>query len=71
MAGETMNAYFAKWRDGGEWLMVELFRFWNNNETINCDILLESFSHYYCGNWGIFVEGLEFNAIHSLEECKD
>ncbi|KAD4384977.1 hypothetical protein E3N88_25145 [Mikania micrantha] len=71
MAGETLNAYFAKWRDGGEWLMVELFRFWNNNETINCDILLESFSHYYCGNWGIFVEGLEFNAIHSLEECKD
>ncbi|KAD4384997.1 hypothetical protein E3N88_25165 [Mikania micrantha] len=71
MAGETLNAYFAKWRDGGEWLMVELFRFWNNNETIYCDILLESFSHYYCGNWGIFVEGLEFNAIHSLEECKD
>ncbi|KAL8244635.1 hypothetical protein R6Q59_010893 [Mikania micrantha] len=71
MAGEPLNAYFAKWRDGGERLMVELFRFWNNNETINCDILLESFSHYYCGNWGIFVEGLEFNAIHSLEECKD
>ncbi|KAD4384972.1 hypothetical protein E3N88_25140 [Mikania micrantha] len=71
MAGETLIAYFAKWRDGGEWLMVELFQFWNNNEAINCDILLESFSHYYCGNWGIFVEGLEFNAIHSLKECKE
>ncbi|KAJ0751715.1 putative protein kinase RLK-Pelle-CrRLK1L-1 family [Helianthus annuus] len=71
MAGETLNAYFAKWRPGGDWLMVELFRFWNTNETVDCDILLQSFSQYYCGNWGIFVEGLEFNAIASLEEHKE
>lgn len=66
MAGEICNAYFANWRTGGEGLMVELFRFWNTNETEHCDILLESFSRYYCGNWGIFVEGVEFNAIASV-----
>ncbi|KAI7741266.1 hypothetical protein M8C21_008701 [Ambrosia artemisiifolia] len=71
MAGETLHAYFAKWRPGGEWLMVELFQFLNTNETVNCDILLESFCHYYCGNWGIFVEGLEFNAMASVEEYKE
>ncbi|XP_076944086.1 F-box protein VBF-like isoform X2 [Bidens hawaiensis] len=71
MARETCNAYFAKWRTGGEWLMVELFQFWNTSETEHCDILLESFSCYYCGNWGIFVEGVEFNAIASVKEYKE
>nr|XP_043637287.1 uncharacterized protein LOC122608257 isoform X2 [Erigeron canadensis] len=66
-AGESLNAYFARWRAGSKWLRVELFRFWNSKETIDFDVLLESFSHYYCGNGGMFVEGIEFNAIHSLE----
>ncbi|KAK1435952.1 hypothetical protein QVD17_01725 [Tagetes erecta] len=71
MAGETLNAYFAKWTAEGDWLMVELFRFCNDNETTEFDILLESFSIYHCGNWGIFVEGLEFRATRGLEEYKE
>ncbi|XP_076889549.1 uncharacterized protein LOC143540346 [Bidens hawaiensis] len=71
MAGETCNAYFAKWRTGGEWLMVELFRFWNTSEIEHCDILLESFARYYCGDWGIFVEGVEFNAMASVLDFKE
>ncbi|KAK1435953.1 hypothetical protein QVD17_01726 [Tagetes erecta] len=67
MAGETSNAYFAKWTAGGEWLMAKLFQFCNDNETTDFDLLLESFSIYHnCGNWGVYVEGLEFSAIHSV-----
>lgn len=66
-AGETLNAYFAEWRAGSKWLAIELFRFWNNNETTNFDVLLESFSSYYCGNLGIFIEGIEFQAIPSVD----
>ncbi|KAJ9556384.1 hypothetical protein OSB04_010998 [Centaurea solstitialis] len=64
-AGETLNAYFAEWRSDSNWLAIELFRFWNNNETTDFDVLLESFSSYYCGNLGIFIEGIEFQAIHN------
>ncbi|KAJ9556468.1 hypothetical protein OSB04_011082 [Centaurea solstitialis] len=70
-AGETLNAYFAEWRPGGKWLTVELFRFWNNNETTEFDVLLESISRYYCGNWGIFVEGIEFQAIRNVDRIKN
>ncbi|XP_024985033.1 uncharacterized protein LOC112520750 [Cynara cardunculus var. scolymus] len=66
-AGETLNAYFAEWRAEGKWLTIELFRFWNNNETTYFDVVLESFSRYYCGNCGIFVEGIEFQAIRSVD----
>ncbi|KAJ9556486.1 hypothetical protein OSB04_011100 [Centaurea solstitialis] len=62
-AGETLNAYFAEWRAGSKWLKIELFRFWSNSETNDFDVSLESFSRYYCGNCGIFVEGIEFQAI--------
>ncbi|KAI3792905.1 hypothetical protein L2E82_06798 [Cichorium intybus] len=67
-SGETLKAYFAEWRVGSNWLTIELFRFWNNKETIEIDILLESFSRYYCGSGGIFIEGIEFQAIHNSVE---
>ncbi|KAI3792906.1 hypothetical protein L2E82_06799 [Cichorium intybus] len=69
-SGEALNAYFAEWKAGGNWLTIELFRFWNNNETMEFDFLLESFSRYYCGSLGIFVEGIEFQAINNVD-CKD
>lgn len=64
--GESLNSYFAEWRAGSKWLTVELFRFWNNKETMDFNVLLESFSHYYCGNGGVFIEGIEFNTIRSV-----
>ncbi|KAI3691122.1 hypothetical protein L2E82_49340 [Cichorium intybus] len=75
-AGETLNAYFAEWKGGSEWLTVELFRFWSDKESIDFEVLLESFSTHYCGRRGIFVEGIEFQAIQSVdikqkEELKD
>ncbi|KAL4583915.1 hypothetical protein LXL04_008501 [Taraxacum kok-saghyz] len=64
--GETLNAYFAEWRAESNWLTVELFRFWNDKENIEFDVLLESFSRYYCGSAGIFIEGLMFQDIHCV-----
>ncbi|XP_052620548.1 uncharacterized protein LOC111882949 isoform X1 [Lactuca sativa] len=66
---ETLNAYFAEWKTGSNWLTIELFRFWNNDKesAIEFDVLLESFSRYYCGSGGIFVEGIEFQAIHHVD----
>ncbi|XP_071696996.1 uncharacterized protein [Rutidosis leptorrhynchoides] len=69
-SGETLNAYFAKWKAESDWLMIELFRFWNNKESIDFDVSLKSFSRYYCGSGGIFVEGLEFNPIAN-RDCKE
>ncbi|KAI3506193.1 hypothetical protein L1887_28549 [Cichorium endivia] len=75
-AGETLNAYFAEWKEGSEWLTVELFRFWSDKGSIDFEVLLESFCTHYCGRRGIFVEGIEFQAIQSVdieqnEELKD
>ncbi|KAL4592991.1 hypothetical protein LXL04_006002 [Taraxacum kok-saghyz] len=69
-SGETLNAYFATWKTGSNRLTIELFRFWNNKENIEFDVLLESFSRYYCGILGIFIEGIEFQAINNVN-CKD
>ena len=66
--GETLNAYFAEWRAGSEWLMVELFRFRNSEESTDSNLLLENFSRYHCGNLGVFVEGIEFIAIRSVSK---
>ncbi|KAL4557932.1 hypothetical protein LXL04_036127 [Taraxacum kok-saghyz] len=71
-SGETLNAYFAEYRAGSNWLTIELFRFWNDMETIEFDVLLESLSLYYCGNGGIFIEGIKFQAIYlHSENCKE
>ncbi|CAI9284289.1 unnamed protein product [Lactuca saligna] len=67
-AGETLNAYFAEWKEGGsQWLRVELFRFQSDHRSTDFEFLLESFSKYYCGIGGIFVEGIEFNAIPMVD----
>ncbi|KAI3506186.1 hypothetical protein L1887_28542 [Cichorium endivia] len=73
-AGETLNAYFAEWKEGGsQWMRVELLRFSSNRGSTDFEVLLESFSKYYCGTGGIFVEGIEFQAIRSanLEQKKE
>lgn len=68
-AGETLNAYFAEWKEGGsQWLRVELFRFQSNHRSTDFEFLLVSFSKYYCGIGGIFVEGIEFNAIPMVNQ---
>lgn len=66
-AGETLNAYFAEWKEGrSQWLRVELFRFQSNHGSTNFEVLLDEFSTYYCGPWSIFIEGIEFKAIPSV-----
>ncbi|KAL8246285.1 hypothetical protein R6Q59_007501 [Mikania micrantha] len=64
MGNETLHAYFATWRDD-EWMTIELYRFLNHKELdpIELEFLLESFSRFYCGNHGIYIEGVEFRAI--------
>ncbi|GJT03442.1 phloem protein 2-like protein [Tanacetum coccineum] len=61
--GETLNTYFAQWKTENKWLMVELFRFVNKDQNTDFEVLLESFSRYYCGSWAIFVEGIEFQPV--------
>ncbi|GKC01907.1 phloem protein 2-like protein [Tanacetum coccineum] len=51
------------WKTENKWLMVELFRFVNKDQTTDLEILLESFSRYYCGSCVIFVEGIEFRPV--------
>lgn len=73
MAGETLNAYFAEWKAESKWLTVELFRFLSKKGSTDFDVLLKGLSLYYCGSGGIFIEGIEFQAIRSvdLEENKE
>ncbi|XP_052620147.1 uncharacterized protein LOC111908021 isoform X1 [Lactuca sativa] len=66
-AGETLSAYFAEWEVGTEWLKVKLFQFSSNNGSIDVEILLESLSQYYCGRGAIYIEGIEFQAIRSVD----
>ena len=65
MGKETLHAYFATWRDE-EWLMIELGRFPNHKKDANFEVLLESFSQYNCERNGIYIEGIEFRAIHDV-----
>nr|XP_043634488.1 uncharacterized protein LOC122605592 [Erigeron canadensis] len=62
MGKETLNAYFATWGED-EWMRIELYRFLNDKEKTDVVFQLERFSRSYCGNRGIYVEGLEFRAI--------
>ncbi|GKF00655.1 kinase-like domain, phloem protein 2-like protein [Tanacetum coccineum] len=62
---ESLNAYFATWRDDG-WMMIELYRFLNKNEDVGFEFLLECFSSSHCGDGAIYVEGIEFRAIEKV-----
>ncbi|PWA66487.1 Protein kinase, ATP binding site-containing protein [Artemisia annua] len=62
---KTLQAYFATQRDEN-WMMIELYRFLNQNEDV-FKFLLESFSLYYCGDCAIYVEGIEFRAIDKVK----
>lgn len=61
---ETLHSYFATWRDN-DWMMIELYRFLNDKEDAIFELILESFSPYYCGEGAIYVEGIEYRAIHN------
>ncbi|KAJ0624974.1 putative phloem protein [Helianthus annuus] len=65
MKDETLHAYLATWRKD-KWMMVELYRFLNDKDDVNFEVLLESFSRYYCGSGPIYIEGIEFRAIDNL-----
>ncbi|GJZ09418.1 kinase-like domain, phloem protein 2-like protein, partial [Tanacetum coccineum] len=63
---ESLNAYFATWRDN-DWMMIELYRFLNKNEDVVFEFLLECFSSFHCGDGAIYVEGIEFRAIEKVK----
>nr|XP_043612221.1 uncharacterized protein LOC122583915 [Erigeron canadensis] len=63
MGSKTLYAYFARWREDG-WMMTELWRFLHYKDNAVFEVILESFSRYYCGSGAIYVEGIEFRAIH-------
>ncbi|PWA84995.1 serine/threonine-protein kinase, active site protein [Artemisia annua] len=65
MGKETLHAYFATWRDE-DWMMIELGQFLNHKKDTNFEVLLESFSQYYSERNGIYIEGIEFRAIHDV-----
>ncbi|KAJ0690899.1 putative protein kinase RLK-Pelle-CrRLK1L-1 family [Helianthus annuus] len=62
MGNESLNAYFATWREDG-WMMIELFQFLNHKKDTDFEVLLESFSRCYCGTDSIYIEGIQFQAI--------
>nr|XP_043631282.1 uncharacterized protein LOC122602754 isoform X2 [Erigeron canadensis] len=64
MGKETLNAYFATWRED-EWMEIELYRFLNDKKNNDVEFVLESFSQCYCGSHEIYVEGLEFRVINN------
>ncbi|KAI3829119.1 hypothetical protein L1987_03234 [Smallanthus sonchifolius] len=61
----TLHSYFATWRDDG-WMMIELCRFLHPKEDIDLEVLLESFSRYYCRSGAIYIQGIEFQAISNV-----
>lgn len=63
--GENLHAYFARWRDD-EWMMIELYRFLCEKKDTKFEVLLESFSRYYCGKSSIYVEGIQFRVIDNV-----
>ncbi|GKE73821.1 kinase-like domain, phloem protein 2-like protein, partial [Tanacetum coccineum] len=63
---KSLHAYFATWRDE-QWMMIELYRFLNQNEDDVFEFLVESFSSYYCGGAAVYVEGIEFRAINKVK----
>ncbi|XP_024984270.1 uncharacterized protein LOC112520203 [Cynara cardunculus var. scolymus] len=65
MESETLHTYFATLRKD-TWMMIELGRFLNHKEGIDLEVLLESFSSYYCGSGAIYVEGIEFQAVDNV-----
>ncbi|KAJ9559430.1 hypothetical protein OSB04_014044 [Centaurea solstitialis] len=66
IGNESLHAYFATSRDD-TWMTIELCRFLNHKEDVDFEVLLESFSRYYCGSGAIYVEGIEFQAINNVK----
>ncbi|PWA57457.1 protein kinase-like domain, Phloem protein 2-like protein [Artemisia annua] len=63
---KSMHSYFATWRDE-QWMMIELYRFLNQNEDVVFEFLVEHFSSCYCGDAAVYVEGIEFRAIDKVK----
>ncbi|GJU47875.1 kinase-like domain, phloem protein 2-like protein [Tanacetum coccineum] len=78
IGNQNMTSYLASWRDD-DWMMIQLYEFFNKKEETEFEVLLESFSRCYCGNRTIYVEGIEFQAtekvkhdeIEKLEEIQE
>ncbi|KAJ0519320.1 putative protein kinase RLK-Pelle-LRR-I-1 family [Helianthus annuus] len=66
MGNESLNAYFATWREDG-WMMIELFQFLNHKKDTDFEVLLEGFSRCYCGSDSIYIEGIQFQAIDNVK----
>ncbi|KAI7731910.1 hypothetical protein M8C21_027231 [Ambrosia artemisiifolia] len=69
MGNESLNAYFATWREDG-WMMIELFQFLNHKKDTDFEVLLESFSRCYCGSDSVYIEGIQFQAIDNASHKK-
>ncbi|KAI7750131.1 hypothetical protein M8C21_010216, partial [Ambrosia artemisiifolia] len=69
MGSDSFHAYFATWRDE-DWMTIELCRFFNDKEDAYFQVLLESFSLYYCGRGAVYVEGIEFRVIDNVKQEK-
>nr|GEZ63330.1 protein kinase-like domain, phloem protein 2-like protein [Tanacetum cinerariifolium] len=59
---ESLHAYFATWRDE-QWMMIELYRFLNQNEDVIFEFLVERFTSYYCGDAAVYVEGVGYQPL--------
>ncbi|KAI3704453.1 hypothetical protein L1987_74673 [Smallanthus sonchifolius] len=66
MGNESVQAYFATWREDG-WMMITLFQFLNHQKNTDFEVLLESFSRCYCGRHSVYIEGIQFQAIDNVE----
>ncbi|KAL8239285.1 hypothetical protein R6Q59_015852 [Mikania micrantha] len=67
--GKNLHSYFARWKDD-KWMIIELCRFLSQKKDHEFDVLLESFSRYYCGSGAVYVEGIEFRVIESVKNEK-
>ncbi|GKC34806.1 hypothetical protein Tco_1047190 [Tanacetum coccineum] len=63
---KSLHAYFATWRDE-QWMMIELYRFLNQNKDVVFEFLVECFSSYYCGDAAIYIDGIQFRAIDKVK----
>ncbi|KAJ0736028.1 putative protein kinase RLK-Pelle-LRR-I-1 family [Helianthus annuus] len=66
MWNESLNAFFATWREDG-WMMIELFQFLNHKKDTDFEVILEGFSRCYCGSDSIYIEGIQFQAIDNVK----
>ncbi|PWA93548.1 Protein ROOT HAIR DEFECTIVE 3 [Artemisia annua] len=60
-----LNSYIGEWTDG-DWMMIELCRFWSHNQAVDFEVQLKGFCGHPCGNGPIFIDGIEFRPLDNL-----